>query len=233
MSKKLHAKDLKKQDEFVQAGSQFLDRASRWLSEHGRTVLAGFAALVVIAVVWSILDWRAAVQETETLDQLSQAVDALDETSSAEADVAASLEEAETQLAELAESGARTPAARLGRYYAGVVALRRGRADEAVAQLSAFVEKNGESPLVPHALSVLAAAQEEAGDLAAAQGTLESLASGQHETYPRDAALMELGRFHARHGRDGEAEEIFRTLAEDDEFAESSYAGLARQRLAS
>ena len=83
--------------------------------------------------------------------------------------------------------------------------------------------------------SVLAAAQEQSGDTAAAEATLQQLRSDSDSGYPADAATMDLARFYERQGRLDEARSLYGELAPAEEPAEdeipSVYAGQAQARL--
>lgn len=231
MARKLQAKELKKQDEFQQAGGAFLDRSATWVHENRTPIVVVIAILVVMAVGASLFEWWSWEREAAARDRLATALASVEKADEPGGDVSALLADARTRLDALVEEAGSTDSGRLASYYRGVVMLRQGEAEEAITALEGFIDDHPRSPLLPHALTVLAAAQEEVGEIEQARAALERLAEEDWELWPRDAALMELAGFHERQGRDEEADEIYRRLTEEEEFLESAYSRLARERL--
>ncbi len=128
----------------------------------------------------------------------------------------------------------------IAEHYVGVAQLRDGDAAGAVATLNEAVAANSSSWQTTLTLSVLAAAQEQAGDATAAEATLQRLREEDGLGYPADAATMDLARFYERQGRLDEARSLYGELSPDEESEASAdddaplpsvYAGQAQARL--
>jgi TolA-binding protein len=246
MAKKLHAREMK-HDRFREETGKALTRATPFLHEHQRALTIGGVALLVVVIAWSASSTWLARRRVASQDQLARAVASLREASAdatsadatsadatgdtARATAATALETARGLTNELVDQHGSTSAGRLGAYLRGTLALRQGQPAEAVTLLQAFVDDNPRHALVPSALAALAAAQEDAGDVAGAETTLRRVADGTWEMYPAAAALMDLARFYDRQGRRAEARAIYERLTSEDAFTDSPYASTARREL--
>jgi predicted negative regulator of RcsB-dependent stress response len=125
-----------------------------------------------------------------------------------------------------------TTPGRLAAFQAGVAHLRAGDAPTAITVLTAFVTKEPAHWATPHALQTLAVAQEQSGDLAAAEATLKQVKDAEWQSYPPGTAIQRLAEFYDRQSRVEDARELWRLLADDSRFAETRAQEAAKAKLA-
>lgn len=235
MSKKLHAKDLKK-DEFVETLGELWGPAFRWLQANRKALTGGIGGLLVILLVVGAIGSMRQSGAEKAQAALGEALESLAEAETAAAEgEPADWEAVRAAFATVAEEHGGTPA-EVARHYVGVAQLRAGDAAGAVATLSEAAGGAFDPWRTPLTMSVLAAAQEQAGDTASAEATLQDLRSRDAIGFPADAAAIELARLYERHGRLDEARAIYGELAaelesEAEDAAPSVYASQAQARL--
>jgi hypothetical protein len=234
MSKKLHAKDLKK-DEFVETLGELWGPAFHWLQVNRKPLTWGIGGLLVVLLVAGAIGSLRQSSAERAQAALGEALEQLAEAESAAAGgEAADWDAVRAAFAEVADEHGGTPG-EIARHYVGVAQLRAGDAAGAVATLSQAAGGSSDPWRTPLTLSVLAAAQEQAGDAASAEATLKDLRSRDALGFPADAATIELARFYERHGRLDEARELYGELAaeleDEEETSPSAYASQAQARL--
>jgi TolA-binding protein len=214
--------------------------ASLFVAAHGRSLLLGGVALVVLAAaVLGYLAWRERTEEraqamlaaaVDTAAQPVQQADLLlDE--GAEAPVFATeaerLEAVIGQLMATADAYPSTDAGIQARYYAASLLADANRLDAAAGAFEDVRERAGRSITGRMATLGLASVQVRAGNYEPAIRTFEELASGGGDL-PVDGVLMHLADAYVHAGRQTEAVEALRRIV--NEFPQSPYASEARQR---
>ena len=236
MPKKLRYKDIR-EDEFQKAVTSTTGQAVDVYRKHRWVILGAVAAVLVAGAVIVGLVARTRAQEREAQVKLGKALDAHSKAEAAlsttTSDPAApSWDDVIAQLDGVIRDHPKTTAATLAEHWRGVAQLRAGRTTEAVESLTRFSQAHADEWSLPHALSALATAQEEAGSVEDAAATWQRLADTDWRTYPRAAALYNLARLHERTGNVTAAREAYEKLANDEVFSESAYSSQARAALA-
>lgn len=226
MGRRITRKQLKQDDEFVSAG----ELVFRWIVDNLRPLLAGVAALCLLALAWwGATTWLGARADEASL-LLSRAVAQFEgDDAMASGIPSGDIAAAETALEEVVESYGRTDQADMARLYLARIALERGEVDAARAT---FVELAGRHPdnligrLATLDLIDLRLASGQGAEVAA---ELEAMVVGHTPALPRDTALYKLGELFAAEGEPDRARPYFERLLE--EFPESPYQMNARQKL--
>ena len=221
MSKKLHAKDLKK-DQLVETLGEIWGPAVHWFEENRRTVIWTLGAVVVLLLGAAAVGSMRQSSERSAQAALGAALEKLSEaeTSAGEGETVdwAALQ---SEFKKVADEHGGT-ASRVAEHYLGVAQLRAGDAAGAVATLSSASAGAFDDWRTPLTLSVLAAAQEQAGDPSSAEATLKKLRERNALGFPADAAAMELARFYERQGRLDEARALYAELAAELDAANAA-----------
>jgi len=240
MSKKLHAKDLKK-NEFVETLGELWGPAFHWLEENKKLLIWSVGGVLVAVIAIGTIGSLREAADRSAQAALGEALTTLGEAEGAAADDSVdgpSWDEVRASFQAVADEHGGTAGA-VAKHYVGVAQLRDGDAAGAVATLNEAVATDSSSWQTTLTLSVLAAAQEQAGDATAAEATLQRLRDEGGLGYPADAATMDLARFYERQGRLDEARSLYGELAPveeagepaDDDALPSVYAGQAQARL--
>jgi len=109
---------------------------------------------------------------------------------------------------------------RVAKYYQGVLLARTGRAQEAEAALTAYVDSNSSSLMTDLAKIQLAGLHAQRGDLEGA-GKMYSEVAEAKGSYPRDWALYYLAGVQEKQGKKAEAAKTYETIAK--EFPTSAF----------
>ena len=219
--------------------------AGSLLSEHGRTLVLGTVA--VLLLVGAVFGYRAFKTRTEerAQTQLATAVDILNApvapapaAGSAPAPVAegtypteaARAEAALKELLSTADAYARTDAGLRARYYAASLYAETNRPQEAAAAYEQVRAQAGASTLLGRMASLgLASMQVRQKQFDPAIKLLQDLAARRDGPLPVDAVLVQLAEAYQQAGRAAEASQTLQRVI--DEFPQSPYAADARQRV--
>lgn len=226
MGRRITRKQLKQDDEFVSAG----ELVFRWIVENLRPLLAGIAAVCLLALAWWAASAWLGTRTDEASLLLSRAVAEFEGEEAAvsgipSGDVAA----AEAAFSEIVDRFGRSEQADMARLYLARIALQRGEVDAARAT---FVELAGRHPdnligrLATLDLIDLRLASGQGAEVAA---ELEAMVVGDAPALPRDTALYKLGELFTAQGEPERARPYLERLL--DEFPESPYQMIARQKL--
>ena len=204
-----------RQDAFIR--STF--RLATWVNENMRAVLVGAAgvAMVVVGVVY-YMNFQASVRDQAANELATLRMTATDP---------------ELLIADLAAYVERfdgVAAANEGRLLLARTYLDTGRSVEA-AQVASTISEGPDRPVGLAARTLLAAAQEAAGDAQAALATWETLGESARFAFQRREALASAARILASLGRLDEAETIFAAIAEEAADEDPVEAGVYRLRL--
>lgn len=196
---------------------RFVNRVVAWTGENLRIVVGGVVAvgLLAVAAVWY-------VNYQSNLEQ--QAAGRLQ---SLRAQMAAGSETAGLQeLQSFLDRFGGTESAGQARVMLGRRLLSADRPQEALEAVRPAAQKPADTPEGYAARSLLAKAQEAAGDVQAALGTLETLAENARFGFQRRQAAAERARILTEQGRLAEAEAIYQRLVEEasDADAQQLYA---------
>lgn len=226
MGRRITRKQLKQDDEFVSAGELIF----RWIADNLRPLLAGFAALCLLALGWwgatALLGARAndaslllshAVSTFEGGDDMGFGVPGGD------------LDVAEAAFQEVVESYGRTDQADMARLYLARIALQRGQVDEARSALVALAERHPDNLIGRLATLDLIDLRLASGQGAEVAAELEAMVVGKEPALPRDTALYKLGELFVSENEPERARPYLERLIE--EFPESPYLTNARQKL--
>ncbi len=231
MSKKLHVKDLKR-DQVAEAVIHAAEGTWTVASEHRRPLLLGAIAVAVLIVGGVLVAWRMDVTRRAALADHAAATRLWEQADGARpADPKPTWDEVAAKMTEVADAHPRQPIARIARLQAGLALLRAGDGAAAAAALGTFVEKHPKHWAAPEALAALAAAREDAGDVAGAEAALNKLREGKWKKWPDGAAQVMLGQLYERQGRDGDARALYESLTASDSLKDTTWGAQARTRL--
>ncbi|MFV2071660.1 MAG: YfgM family protein [Thermoanaerobaculales bacterium] len=226
MGRRITRKQLKKEDEFVST----MDTVIHWIYENWLALTAGLVAVCVVALAW----WGASIWMSSRAEEASLLLrhavvtyegEGAPGSPSAAGDVVA----AEEEFRQVIEHYGRSDQADMARLYLARIALSRGERDEARTALVKLVEQRSDDVIGRLATIDLIHLRIASGQGAEVAGELEAMVSGQSQGLPKDTALYELGELFISEGEPDRAREYLQKLAE--EFPESPYLQLARQRL--
>lgn len=226
MGRRITRKQLKKEDEFVST----VDTMIQWGTENWRPLVAGLAAVVVIALVW----WGATSWMRSRNSEASLLLEKAVETYEGEPDATSGRPTGEVMVAEeqyrqVIEHYGHTDQADEARLYLAQIALADGRTDEARTILVELTQRRGNDVIGRLANLDLISLRIASGQSAEVAAELEAMVTGQSDALPRDVALYQLGELYVREAEPERAAEYFQTLAE--EFPDSPYAASAQSRL--
>lgn len=234
MSKKLHLKDLRR-DEDVVAVNKAAESTFEFSQQHRRGLLYAGLAILAIAIVGVLIAWRMDSSRRASLAAYSEASrawsEAAGETVVDEGQEKPTWDEVAARFqAVVAEHGG-SNAAVLASLHHGLALQRAGKASEAAAALDGFVDSESSHWAVPDALAALAVAREDAGDVAGAEAALVQLRDGKWRSWPDGAAQFLLAQLHERQGKTAEARTLYETLSANEKLEGTTWASQARQRL--
>jgi len=209
-----------KQDEFV----SIVDRLLDWLTANWRPVLAAFAAVCLVVLLWWGLGvWRQR-RELKAATLLASTLEQLDKATTDEARA-----EAEKKLDAIVSELGGTRQADLARVILARELIERGELERARELLVAVARRHADIAQVRVATLDLVHLQLATGQAAEAIRQLRAMAAGEDPRLPRDAALYELARAYLEEGKVDDARTTFQKLV--DGFPESPYLQDARRRL--
>lgn len=233
MSKKLHAKDLRR-DEVAEAVTHAADGALTVARSHQRPFVIGAIAVLVLGLAAIIVAWRVEASRSRAVAAYGEAARAWEKADGAalEGDEAKpSWDDVAAEMGQVADASPGTPSGRLARLQQGRALLRAFKPREAADVLGRFVEQNPRHWATPEALVALAAAREDAGDADGAEKALVELRDGSWRNWPKGGADMLLARFYERHGRADEARQLYEKIKDDADLEDSDWARQAAVRL--
>jgi TolA-binding protein len=221
VAQRISRKQLKQQDEFVEAGFDLL----AWVEKHRSLVLAvggGLLALFLIAALWSVI---SRMQERSAQKLLAEGL-ALYTKAGQPGSAPDTLPQARQKFAE-AKGG--TAPGEVAAFYEGAALLREGKAAEAAPLLEKAAGDADNRTVMDSARAMAAEAYEEAGNLDKAAEIWRALSDDPGAVYPPDMALLRLGDVKSRQGKTDEATAAWReALAR---APQGSAAAEAQQRL--
>jgi TolA-binding protein len=226
MGRRITRKQLKKDDEFVSAAELIF----RWIADNWRPLVAGIAALAVVALLWWAATLWTGARTADASLLLRQAVKTFEGEAEAGSLVpAGDTEAAEAQFRQVVESYGRSDQADMARLYLARIALSRGETDQARSALVDLSQRHTDDLIGRLATLDLINLRIASGQNMEVAGELEAMVTGQSKALPRDVALFQLGEIYAGEGQTDRARQYFEQLVE--EFPESPYLATARQRI--
>jgi hypothetical protein len=199
MARRITRKSMK-QDEFVEAAFD----AGEWLEENWRIVVIALAGVVgAVLIVLGFLSWRGA-RQAAAADRFAEGL-ALYEASPGEA----------LGLFEEASSKAGGSLGDVADLYLGLSHLDSGNVADAGRVLQQVADGAANPVLAATARVNLAAALAASGETERAVSLYRELASAETAYYPKEMALLALGKLLIAHGRDGEAQGVLREVVDD------------------
>ncbi len=226
MARRITRKQLKQSDEFVST----MDSAILWLSENWKPIVAGFAGICVAALLWWVVgQWNASRSEDAALALDHAVVIYEGEDSIGQLEPSGDLDAAEAEFLQVIEHYGKTDQADMARVYLARIHFDRNETDEARDLLVDLAERHRGDAIGRVASLDLIHLRIAAGQATEVAAELEAVVMGSDPSLPRDVALYELGQLYMAEQNPILAGEYFQKLV--DEFPESPYIGLARQRL--
>lgn len=226
MGQRITRKQLKQDDEFVSAAELIF----RWIADNLRPLIAGIAAVCVLALVWwGVSSWLGQRSDDASL-LLHDAVTTFEggeetATMAPSGDRAA----AEAAFRQVVDSYGRTDQADMARLYLARIALERGEVDEARSSFVELAQRHPDNLIGRLASLELIDLRLASGQSTEVAGELEAMVTADQPALPRDVALYKLGEVLASEGETDRARTYFERLLE--EFPESPYQMNARQKL--
>jgi hypothetical protein len=191
-----------KQDEFVEAAFD----AGEWLEEHWKTVLLAIAGAVgVVLIVLAFMSWRGA-RRAEAAEIFAEGLALYRDSSTTEA------------LERFEQASAKAGGAPLGdvaTLYQGLSQWETGNASDACRLLDDVARGASNPVLSATAKANLASALAEAGEPERAESVWRELAAAETAYFPKDLALLGLGKLLIAEGRVGEAQGVLREVVDD------------------
>lgn len=235
---KMRIKDIKR-DEVEIAVVDATGRLRLLAADHKKSISVALGALAVLALVITGARWwihrQAVAAQVSFADatKLAAAIENPPEAKPGEtAPTPPTWNEVAAAFQAVATEYPSTTAGRLAAFQAGVAYLRGRDAPAALTALADFVAREPEHWATPHALQALAVAQEQSGDVQAAEATLKRVEEGDWPSYPPGTAVQRLAEFYDRQNRAEEATKLWTMLAEDPRFADTRSQATAREKLA-
>jgi len=206
MARRITRKSMK-QDEFVEAAFD----AGEWLEDNWKTVVIALAAaVVVVLVVLGFLAWRGA-RQAEAGDLFAEGLTLYRDSNPTEA--LGLFEEA-------SDKAGGGPLADVATLYQGLAQLEVGNAAAALEPLDDVAKSTSNPVLSATAKANLAGALAAAGEAERAESVWRELAAAENPYFPREMALLGLGKLLIAEGRVGEAQGVLREVVDD--YAQTS-----------
>jgi predicted negative regulator of RcsB-dependent stress response len=226
MARRITRKQLKQSDEFVST----MDTVVQWMSDNWRPIVGALAGVAVIAIGWWLVGLWSHSRAEDASYALQHAVATFEgETTAGQLEPAGDPEAAEAELLDVIEHYGKTDQADMARIYLARINLDRGETDAARDLLVALSERRRGDAIGRLATLDLIHLRIAAGQATEVAVELEAMVLGSDPRLPRDVALYELGELYISEQDPAQAGDYFRKLVE--EFPESPYLSLARQRL--
>jgi len=226
MARRITRKQLKQDDEFVST----MDTVVEWFGENWRPIAGALAAVCAVVVIWWLVGlWNRSKAEDASL-ALAHAVTTYEGTESVgQLEPAGDIEAAETEFLEVIDAYGSTDQADMARVYLARIHFDRGEIDAARDLLVGLTERHRDNAIGRLATLDLIHLRIAAGQASEVAVDLEAMVTGSDPRLPRDVALYELGQLYLAEQDAAKAAEHFQQLV--DQFPESPYVNLARQRL--
>jgi len=226
MARRITRKQLKQSDEFVST----MDMALQWLNDNWRPIAGAIAGICVIAVAWWMVGMWIDSRAEDASYALAHAVTTYEgEDSLGQLEPAGDAAAAETEFLQVIDAYGRSDQADMARVYIARIHFDRGETDQARDLLVDLSERRRGDAIGRLATLDLIHLRIGAGQAAEVSAELQTMVSGSDQSLPRDVALYELGQLYVAEQDPTQALEYFQKLV--DEFPESPYVSLARQRL--
>jgi predicted negative regulator of RcsB-dependent stress response len=212
-----------KQDEFVST----VDQVFQTVSPYWRHAVGVLLAVAVVILLWRFTDTWSGSRAEAASAMLNEAMTTYEEAMAAGG---ADLEQARTGLEQVVSEYGSTDQADVARLHLARIDLQEGRTDEARAALMKLSSSRKGDALGSLATLDLIRLRVSSGEGLEVAGELQVMVTGRSKELPRDTALYHLGEVYREEQNSDQARTTFQTLV--DEFPESPYTRLARQRLA-
>jgi predicted negative regulator of RcsB-dependent stress response len=226
MARRITRKQLKQSDEFVST----MDSIMQGLSEYWKPIAAGLAGICVAAFAWWMFGLWNNSRSNDASYALHHAVTVYEgDDSLGQLIPTGDLDAAEAELLGVIEHYRKTDQADMARVYLARIYFDRNEIDQARDLLVGLAERNRGNTIGRIATLDLIHLRIAAGQAPEVAVELEAMISGSNTGLPRDVALYELGQLYMAEQNPTQAGDYFQKLV--DEFPESPYGNLARQRL--
>jgi predicted negative regulator of RcsB-dependent stress response len=226
MARRITRKQLKQSDEFVST----MDSVINWFSDNWKLIAVGLAGVCVAALLWWMVgQWSHSRSEDAAL-ALNHAVTIYEgEDNIGQLEPAGDPDAAEAEFLQVIEHYGKTDQADMARLYLARIHFDRDETDEARDLLVGLAERHRNDAIGRLASLDLIHLRIAAGQATEVAAELEAIVIGSNPSLPRDVALYELGQLYLAEQDPVRAGEYFQKLV--DQFPESPYLSLARQRL--
>jgi predicted negative regulator of RcsB-dependent stress response len=227
MARRITRKQLKQSDEFVST----MDMVVEWMMDNWRPIVGAFGGVCAIALIW----WVVGLWQHSRAEDASYALQHAVATYEGEASTTGQLqpagdpEAAKAELLDVIDRYGTTDQADMARIYLARIHLDQGETDAARDLLVGLAAQHRDDAIGRLATLDLIHLRIAAGQATEVAAELEAMVVGSDPRLPRDVALYELGQLYLAEQDPVQAGDYFRMLIE--EFPESPYNGLARQRL--
>jgi predicted negative regulator of RcsB-dependent stress response len=227
MGRRITRKQLKQDDEFVSAAEVIF----RWIAENRRPLVAGLAAVCVVALIW----WAVSVWTGNRADEASLMLRNAVVTLEGDAQPGSlvptgNIADAEKQFQEVVSTYGGSDQADMARLYLARIALGRGEVDAARTTLVDLSQSRGDDLVGRLATLDLLDLRIASGQSTEVAAELEAVVAGQSQSLTKDLALYRLGELFVGEDDPDRARPYFERLVE--EFPESPYLMNAQQKLA-
>jgi predicted negative regulator of RcsB-dependent stress response len=226
MARRITRKQLKQDDEFVST----VDTVMQWLADSWRPIAGALAVVAVIAVGWWAVRGWSESRADDASRELQHAIELYEgDSDSGQLEPAGDPAAAEAELLSVIERHGRTDQADIARVYLARIHFDRGETDQARDLLVGIADRHRDDAIGRLATLDLIHLRIASGQATEVAVDLEAMVVGSNPGLPRDVALYELGQLHLAEHNPDQARDYFSKLVE--EFPESPYLRLARQRL--
>jgi predicted negative regulator of RcsB-dependent stress response len=207
-----------------------MDTVLLWLNENWRPIAGALGGVVAVALIWWMFGlWQDSRAEDASY-ALQQAIKVYEgEDATGQLEPTGDPEAAQTEFLKVIDDYSSSSQADMAKIYLARIHFDRGETDEARDLLLGLSERNQGNAIGRLATLDLIHLRIASGQATEVAAELESMVSGTNPQLPRDVALYELGQLYLAEQDPLQAAEYFQKLV--DEFPESPYNGLARQRL--
>ena len=226
MARRITRKQLKQDDEFVST----MDTAVAWFGDNWRPIAAAIAGVCALAVIWWMVGMWQDSRSEDASYALAHAVTTYEgEDALGQLEPAGDAAAAEAEFLQVIDAYGSTDQADMARVYLARIHFDREEVEEARGLLVDLSERRRGDAIGRLATLDLIHLRIAAGQAAEVSAELETMVSGADQRLPRDVALYELAQLYVAEQDPARAAEYFQMLV--DEFPESPYVSLARQRL--